>query len=346
MESGLLFISIRKSAILVKKDKIDFLYITIPSNYIAPLGYLISKKYKIPYAIDFQDPWLSQYDGTEKLFSKKWLSYKLSSLLEPISLKNASFISSVSEKYYDDMLDKYKFLKPEKCLQVPIGIDEEDFNILNDTKKVPFLFTEDNNKFRLIYTGAMLPKAYTNIELLFKSLVELKKNQKLIFNKLAIHFVGTGLDPNNKNKYNIQEIASEYNLEDIIFEHPARINYIDVINHLVHSDGILIIGSTEKHYSPSKLFQANLAKRPILAILHPESPSHEYINPDIVEVVNIDENSDENIKIAELSASLIKIVSNKKNYSEMIIDYDASYFARHIVSKFANHLDSVIGINE
>ena len=160
-------------------------------------------------------------------------------------------------------------------MQIPIGIDLEDFNFLKKHKKKAFLFNEHSKKFKLIYTGAMLPKAYTNLELLFKSLLNLRKNHPKVYNNLAINFIGTGLNPENNREFNILKIAKEYNLEDIIFEHPVRINYMDVINHLVNSDGILIVGSTEKHYSPSKLFQANMANKPILAILHPESPSIE-----------------------------------------------------------------------
>jgi hypothetical protein len=34
---------------------------------------------------------------------------------------------------------------------------------------------------------------------------------------------------------------------------------------------VLVLGSTERHYTPSKVFQAILSKRPVFAMLHAES---------------------------------------------------------------------------
>ena len=60
-------------------------------------------------------------------------------------------------------------------------------------------------------------------------------------------------------------------MTDMVSEHPDRIGYVDTLNHLVHADAILVLGSTEPHYTPSKVFQAALSKRPVLAMLHEAS---------------------------------------------------------------------------
>ena len=54
-------------------------------------------------------------------------------------------------------------------------------------------------------------------------------------------------------------------------EHPQRVSYIDVLSHLVQAAAILVIGSTEPHYSPSKIYQSVEARRPIFALLHKAS---------------------------------------------------------------------------
>ena len=58
---------------------------------------------------------------------------------------------------------------------------------------------------------------------------------------------------------------------------PHRIAYVDVLNHLSHASGVLVLGSTEKHYTPSKVFQAALARHPILALLHRDSTAVDMI---------------------------------------------------------------------
>jgi hypothetical protein len=46
---------------------------------------------------------------------------------------------------------------------------------------------------------------------------------------------------------------------------------LDVLKKLEAADGIFILGSTEPHYTPSKVYQAVLSKKPILAVLHEKS---------------------------------------------------------------------------
>ncbi len=62
-----------------------------------------------------------------------------------------------------------------------------------------------------------------------------------------------------------------FGLERWVDEHPNRIGYVDVLNHLIHASAILVVGSTEAHYTPSKIYQAVQAKRPIFALLHEQS---------------------------------------------------------------------------
>ena len=57
----------------------------------------------------------------------------------------------------------------------------------------------------------------------------------------------------------------------MVDEHPHRIGYVDTLNHLEHCSAVLVLGSTERHYTPSKVFQAILSQRPVFAMLHAES---------------------------------------------------------------------------
>ena len=62
-----------------------------------------------------------------------------------------------------------------------------------------------------------------------------------------------------------------YEWETIVFEYPQRIPYLDVLVHLDSADAVFILGSTEPHYTPSKVYQGILAGKPILAVLHAKS---------------------------------------------------------------------------
>src|SRR5262249_48748363 len=115
------------------------------------------------------------------------------------------------------------------------------------------------------------PKANDTLKALLTALANLKKNDPSYASKLRFHFVGTGGNPNDSASYAVQPLAAEYNLDDIVEEHPARIPYLDVLNNLKHAHAPFIFGSNERHYSPSKVFQSVLSKRPLLVVLHAES---------------------------------------------------------------------------
>jgi hypothetical protein len=91
--------------------------------------------------------------------------------------------------------------------------------------------------------------------------------------------VGTGKLPNDPNGFNIKPFAEKYGLwQTVVFEYPKRIPYLDVLIHLAIADAVFILGSTEPHYTPSKTYQAILSDKPILAVLHHESPAVNVLN--------------------------------------------------------------------
>jgi hypothetical protein len=76
----------------------------------------------------------------------------------------------------------------------------------------------------------------------------------------------------------VKAIAEKYGLwGNVVFEYPARIPYMDVLVHLSGANGVFILGSTEPHYTPSKVYQAVLSNKPIWAVLHRGSTACEVI---------------------------------------------------------------------
>jgi hypothetical protein len=57
----------------------------------------------------------------------------------------------------------------------------------------------------------------------------------------------------------------------LIDEHPARVPYLDALQILLDSDGLLLVGSEEAHYTASKVFPYILAEKPLLAIVNKSS---------------------------------------------------------------------------
>ena len=263
------FYFLRKKALqLIRNEKIDFVYIPIPSFYVSLLGPYLNRKTGVKYGIDYIDPWVHEFPGSEKTFSRHWWSTRLAKWLEPKAVTKASLITGVAPGYYQGVIDRNPKLSTT-CLfgAMPYGGEKADHIALNELGIEPYLFKK-NNKIQLVYAGAMLPKAFAPLRSLFQSLV----SNIEIFKNVEFHFIGTGKIPNDPNSYTIKSIAEEYGIwQKNVFEYPKRIPYLDVLVHLNAASAVFILGSTEPHYTPSKVYQAVLSQKPVLAVLHEKS---------------------------------------------------------------------------
>lgn len=254
---------------LIKKEGFDFLYIPIPSFYCALLGRWLHNSTGIKYGIDYIDPWVHYFPGSDKIFSRHWLSTKIAKFLEPIAVKKASLITGVAAGYYEPVLERNPHLKTQAVTgAMPYGGEIKDHEMVAYLNLEPYLFKKEARIFQMVYAGAMLPKAYKVLEAIFKAIHQ-NMNE---FKKVQFHFIGTGKTPDDEQGYNIKPLAEKYGLwQNVVFEYPKRIPYLDVLIHLSIADAVFILGSTEPHYTPSKTYQAVLSGKALLAVLHEAS---------------------------------------------------------------------------
>jgi hypothetical protein len=254
---------------LVISEKVDFLCIPIPSFYCALLGRWMHESTGIKYGIDYIDPWVHSFPGSNKIFSRHWFSTQLAKFLEPIAVKKASLITGVAEGYYKAVLERNPRVKEQAvCGAMPYGGEEADHAMVSGLKVQPYLFEKKTDKIQFIYAGAMLPKAYKPLEAIFASI----SGNPEQFKNVEFHFIGTGSSANDAESYNIKPLAEKCNLwQTTVYEYPKRIPYLDVLVHLNIADAVFILGSTEPHYTPSKTYQGVLSKKPLIAVLHSES---------------------------------------------------------------------------
>jgi hypothetical protein len=270
------FFQLRKRANqIIKEHKIEFIYIIIPSFYLALLGPSLNKKYGIKVGIDYMDPWVHIFPGSEWIFSRHWWSTKLSKYLEPYVLKYVSLITSVAPNYVQPIFHRNHQLKELiRELYVPCGWDSDEKNQIPLINENTNIFRSEK-KFKLIYAGTFLPKS----DQVLNDFLHCIKNNIDFFQDVEIHFIGTGLTKNSKGRISISEQAASLKLlNHIIFEIPGRISYFELLHQISQSSGVFILGSTESHYTPSKLFNAFVTQKPIFAILNSGSTAKDIIS--------------------------------------------------------------------
>lgn len=331
-----------KAKKLIKKDAFDFLYIPIPSFYVALLGRWLNKTTGIKYGIDYIDPWVHHFPGSDIIFSKHWFSTHIAKFLEPIAVKKASLITGVAEGYYKGVHQRNpKLAKRALFAAMPYGGEKQDHDKVKIMSSQPYLFEKKINKIQLVYAGAMLPKAFLPLEKILSAIqYEPKK-----FQDLELHFIGTGTSPNNSEGFNIKPLAEKYNLwQTSVFEYPDRIPYLDVLVHLKAASGVFILGSTEPHYTPSKVYQAVLSQKAIWAVLHKESSACQVIhNAGAGIVLAFDGEEDVNAIFENFAESYDEFITYAAGYNFEKINKTAfeKYSAKEITAILAYSLNKV-----
>lgn len=320
---------------LAQSKSIDFIHITIPSNFSALLGRLVARKTGAPYGIDYIDPWVHRLAGSDQPFTKAWLSARLADRLEPWAVRDASLITGINRRYYEGMLERNPRVAQRAVFaEMPYGGSEADHDFVRRHPRPAKLFAAHAGKFNLIYAGAMLPQGYVVLERLLESLAVLRKGRVDLGKSFHLHFVGTGKSPNDAQGFNIRPRIEQYGLQDCVSEFPQRMPYLDVLNHLHVASGILVLGSTEPHYSPSKVFQSVMSRRPVFALLHRDSTAVGVLKAaQAGQLITLTENALP--EAAALAAELDRFVFHNE-YSEGAVHWEA--LARHSARESARVL--------
>lgn len=262
--------NIKKRALeIIKEREIGFIWIPIPSFYMAIMGRVLHDKTGVPYGIDYIDPWVRDISNRKDLRSV--ISLKLAEWMEPYAVRKAALISGVSEAYYRPVFERNPSFKEIEHLAFPYGFDPEDHNILLENLSNPWS-EEGAVTLPLVYAGAFLPNSRMFIQALFKAVGDLDKEGKWP-EGAKLYFLGTGNYPGKSILY----YAKEAGISHLVTENRKRFPFLHILNYLSAAYAVMVIGSTEKHYTASKTFQSILSQRPVFAMLHGESSAVEIL---------------------------------------------------------------------
>jgi hypothetical protein len=266
---------IKATAKYFENNYFDLVYFSNTVFLTMPLGRYWLSKYKIPYILDFQDPWLSDYyERTKNTPPGGKLKYtvvsSLARIFEPFTMRKVSHIISVSPEYPKMLMERYSWLHQEQFTVLPFGAPEKDFEMLSSLNIQQKIFDPNDGYKHWVYVGRVIEGMHFSIKSLFSTIQTHRQQFPETWQKIKLHFVGTKYSTFDHNK-EIEAIAKFYNLDDLVTEYPQRIPYFEALQMLKDSHAILIIGSDDQGYSASKVYPCILARKPILAILHEQS---------------------------------------------------------------------------
>ncbi|WP_187260565.1 glycosyltransferase family protein [Pontibacter beigongshangensis] len=320
----------RKAIEIVKEQNIDFIWTPIPPFYTALIARSVHDATGVPYAIDYIDPWVHEFPGSNNLFSRAKLATLVANILEPIAVKKVSVFTGVSEAYFLPVLKRNPKLKDVAFCGMPYGFDSNDYKVKPDNTEL--MWDGRDEVIPFVYAGAFLPNAHYFLNTLFEIISELRKSGELD-NRIRFYFVGTSYT----SLKSIQDYANENGIEDIVTENRERISYLEVLNNLSCAAGVLAIGSTEPHYTASKIFQSVLSSKPVFAVFHHLSTVVKILkdtNADQYLVKYIDSESKEQLR-KKMKNSFISFINTSKGWHprfEALDQYSAKNSAKALAS--------------
>jgi len=265
---------------ILSENTFNLIYFSTTQFPVCVLGWYWKKKWGVPYVIDMQDPWHSDYyrnKPKEQRPPKYWFSYRLNKYLEPIAMKNVDGLIAVSEHYINDLKERYPAIQNIPAATIPFGSSETDMQIAESNKHL-FPDLIQPGFINLVYVGRGGTDMHKAVTALFKALQEGLQNDAQSLRKLKIYFIGTSYAPKGQAKPTIFPLAKQFDVQDKVVEIADRISYYHTLITLKKADALFIPGSDDPKYTASKIYPYLLTGKPLLTIFNSESPAMDVLN--------------------------------------------------------------------
>lgn len=339
----------RKLVELHRQQPFDLVFISVPPYFSILLGRLCAMRLKIPYVIDFIDPWVTDYYWTVPRSERppRWQVYDfISRVLEPFALKSVAQITAVSQGTMTPLLERYRWLTLSQMTEIPYGIEPSDFTYLRNNPCANLIFERDDGFLHMTYPGTFNVSRHRVTRAIFSAIRLGLDRYPSIFGRLRLHFVGTTYDSmaveNPEAYYQVLPIAVEAGIAELVSEHPARVSYLDSLKLLIDSHLLLLVGADEIHYTASKVFPYIFAQRPVLAVFHEASSVVTIIKETRCgQVLTFSDRNPIEAQTEQLCELLCILVGQVDKTSELQVNTDLSDFAQFTARAMTRRLASV-----
>lgn len=319
---------------LLQTGNFDFVWVSLPPWYLALMGGPLFKKHGVPFGVDYRDPWVYNLAPEEKGINRAMFTLLAARVLEPIALRKSALITGVSDGYIQGVRDRYpKLLRDTPIQTFQMGFARRDHEIPLPEYTVPFT----PNKRTYVYAGAHWAMGAPLFRLFLKGLARAHKNH--VLGGCEFLFIGTG----NPALPSIQDQIEELDIADVAREIPQRLSYLAVQKILRESNGTLVIGSTDAHYSASKIFQCLITSPRLMGFFHEDSVGRTVLHNCTADsyYVPFHSNRTEEEILAELSDTLTAFINPENDWNANQEPLE-SYTARNNALAFLGEVETII----
>jgi hypothetical protein len=261
---------------LLTKEKFDLVFFSTTQFDVFTLGPRWRNRFGVPFVVDYQDPWINDYyreTGTRPPGGpfKFWLSQFTARRREPVVLRSAAGVVSVSDAYGPALRRRYPLLSFPDVRTIPFGTSANDLEIARRHPPVTSLVPFGDGHFHHVYTGRCGPDMRIPLTVLFRAFRQFRASHPEEAARHRFHFIGTGYAPPPLGNLWVLPIAEQEGVSDQVAEHCYRVPYFAALHYLTQADALMVVGSDDPGYSASKIFPYLFARRPTITLAHEKS---------------------------------------------------------------------------
>jgi len=261
---------------LIRREQIDLVFFSNTQFVTFTLGRVWRAWLGTPYVFDLQDPWRTNY--YERAGSRRppggW-KYKFARLmawlLEGWSFRHVAAVMSVSPSYLNDLRERYVTFSTVPTAVIGFGATRTDIVIARSLSTPSVRYERLGGEIHFLYTGASGPVMPHSLSVLFDGLRLYREKHPDRARRLRFHFFGTSYVAPGQGRDSVMPVAERCGVADHVDEIPHRLGHLECLRLQLEADVLLLPGSSDLAYSPSKIYPYFLADRPILAIVFHDS---------------------------------------------------------------------------
>lgn len=251
---------------LLTARRFDVVYFSTTMFIVLPFGRVWKMLCGVPYVIDLQDPWVSDYyerpgaprppGGWKYRFARG-----LGLALEGWTMRGVAHLITVSAAYADTLRQRYPVMHSIPSTELPFGSPDPDLQLVAARRENRAALLPAGG-VRLAFAGALGPGMLAAVEVLFAAMAEARRGGTAT----SAHFFGTSYSPQAQGRPATLALAAQYGLSDCVHEQTDRLRYFDALQVTLEADANLLLGSTDLAFTPSKILAVLAAGRPVLAL--------------------------------------------------------------------------------
>jgi hypothetical protein len=265
----------RKGSELLVSGRFDLVFFSTTEFLLHVLGPLWQRRWGVPFCMDYQDPWVSDYyrqnpqvlppGGRIKHSLISWLHARAETFVAP---RCRGFLA-VSPAYIPQLECRYGpavSLQPRLVAGFPA--EPSELEAMEDSPPAAAARIGPATWRYVGRGGADMSLAAGAFFLAWRSAID---RGDLLPDAVQFEAIGTSYAAAGRGEKTLQPLAEHAGLQASVSETTDRLGYSEMLRSLLGSDALVVFGSNDPAYTASKIYPYLLSGRPLLAIFHAQS---------------------------------------------------------------------------